>query len=136
MAAAAGVVVLAGLAVGGWRAHWPAAVFGAANSKAPAAVAVARGVPAGAVHVVTDLSSRDLATVRGALAASYAGRVSAASLAPAGTRIQVQPGTWRQRGPAASVRAAVTVPGRAPVTEVVYLVREEGQWRILFTGAP
>jgi hypothetical protein len=136
---AAAVVVFAALVVTGWREHWPPAVFGPANSSArttSASAAVIHGVPADAARVVTNLASRDPAVVRGSLAAGYSAQVNVAALAPAGTRIRVQPGTWQQRGDAASLRASVTVPGRAPVSEVVYLVREEGQWRIVFTDAP
>lgn len=125
-AVTAAVVVLAALAAAGWREHWPPALFGRANSPAPA----------DAVRVVANLVSRSPAAVRDSLAAVYAAQVNSSVLAPAGTRIAVQPGTWQQHGTDASLRAVVTLPGRAPVTEVIYLVREEGQWRVLFTGAP
>jgi hypothetical protein len=29
----------------------------------------------------------------------------------------------------------VTLPGRAPLAETVYFVREEGRWRVLFADA-
>lgn len=45
---------------------------------------------------VTDLTSRNPATLRATLAAGYP--VNAADLAPAGTSIQVQPDTWQQQG--------------------------------------
>jgi hypothetical protein len=125
-AVAAAVVVLAALAVTGWREHWPAALFGRASSQAPA----------DATRAVANLVSRSPATVRDSLAAVYSAQVNSGVLAPAGTRIRVQPGTWQQHSTDASLRALVTVPGRAPVTEVVYLVREEGRWRVLFTDAP
>ncbi|MGH3222220.1 MAG: hypothetical protein ACRDPY_26595 [Streptosporangiaceae bacterium] len=73
--------------------------------------------------------------MRDSLAGVYSAQVDSSVVAPAGTRIAVQPGTWQQHGTDASLRAVVTVPGRAAVTEVVYLVREEGRWRVLFTGA-
>jgi hypothetical protein len=78
-----------------------------------------------------DLASRDPATVQSVLAAGY--DVSKSDLAPAGTSIRIEPGTWRQQGDDAAVLAVVTVPGHKPVTETVYLVRQEGQWRVLFT---
>jgi hypothetical protein len=70
------------------------------------------------------------------LAAVYSAQVNAATVAPTGTRVRVQSGTWQQRGPYARLRALVTVPGQESVTEVVYLVREGGRWKVLFTGAP
>jgi len=74
--------------------------------------------------------------VRDSLALSYSTQVNTAVLAPAGTQIRVQPGTWQQQGDEARLRAAVTVPGQRPVTEVVYLIREDGRWRVLFTDVP
>jgi len=134
-ALAAVVVVLGGLAATGWREHWPPALFGPASSHARTA-AVAHGAPAVAIRAVANLVSRSPATVRDSLAAIYSTQVNAAALAPAGTKIRVLPGTWQQHGTDGSLLALVTVPGRAPVTEVVYLVQEEGRWRVLFTGAP
>ena len=87
------------------------------------------------MSAVANLASRNPAKVRNSLVTAYSAQVNAATVAPAGTRIRVQPGTWQQRGTYASLQALVTVPGQAPVTEVVYLVREEGQWRVLFTDA-
>jgi hypothetical protein len=110
-------------------------LFGSAKAQ-PQTESADAGAPADAMRAVTNLASRNPAEVRNALAATYSAQVNAAVLAPAGTRIHVQPGTWQQRGSDASLRALVTVPGRAPVTEVVYLVREEGRWRVLFTDAP
>jgi hypothetical protein len=123
---AAAVVVLAALGAAGWREHWPLALFGHANSPAPA----------DAVRAVANLVSRSPATVRDSLAAVYSAQVNSSVLAPAGTQIAVQPGTWQQHGADASLRAVVTLPGRTPETEVVYLVREEGLWRVQFTSAP
>jgi hypothetical protein len=82
------------------------------------------------------LVSRNPAAVRTALASASTGQNNLAVLAPAGTRIRVQPGTWQEHGDMARLRAVVTMPHKAPVTEVVYLIREGGQWRVLFTGAP
>lgn len=111
----------------------------AACSSSPYSAPKAAGpgrVPADATRVVTSLVSRDPATLKKALAISYSAYVNAAAVAPAGTRISVQPGTWQQHGGEARLRALVTVPGRSPVTEMIYLVREEGQWRVLFTDVP
>lgn len=93
-------------------------------------------VPAAAARVATNVVSRDPATVRNSLAFIYSTQVNAAALAPTGTQMRVQPGTWQQNGDEARLRAVVTVPHRKPVTEVIYLVREEGQWRVLFIDAP
>jgi hypothetical protein len=93
-------------------------------------------VPAAAAKVVVNVVARDPAAVRASLARTYSAQVSAATLAPAGTKIRVVQGTWQQIGDEARLRAVVTMPGRAPATEMVYLVREEGQWRVLFTDAP
>jgi len=131
-ASIATVIIVAALAVAGWREGWPPAVFGSGSSS----TAAVHGVPTAAVSAVANLVSRDLASVRDALAIGYSGQISAADLAPAGTHIQVQPNTWEQHDGDARLRAMVTVPGRAPVTEVIYLVREGGRWRILFTDAP
>jgi hypothetical protein len=131
----AAVVALAALAAIGWREHWPPALFGPANAQART-TGVVHGVPVAAVRVVANLVSRNPATVRGSLAAIYSAQVNTAVLAPAGTRIRVQPSTWLQRGSDASLRALVTVPGRATVAEVVYLMQEEGRWRVLFTDVP
>lgn len=79
---------------------------------------------------VTNLTSRNPAALRGALAAGYP--VSPGDAAPAGTTIRVQPGTWKQRGGYATVRAVVTLPGHAPLTETIYFAWEEGRWRVLF----
>jgi hypothetical protein len=68
--------------------------------------------------------------LRAALVAGYP--VQAGDVAPAGTTIRVQPGTWRQQGDNAIMQAAVTLPGHAPLTETVYLLREEGRWLVLF----
>jgi hypothetical protein len=116
------VAVLGALVAAGWLAHWPPGVFGGA----------ARGVsaPADAVTAVTDLASRNPAALRAALVAGYP--VNAGDLAPAGTSIRVQPGTWRQQGNYATVQAVVTLPGRAPLAETVYFFLEEGRWRVLF----
>jgi hypothetical protein len=131
------VILLAVLVVTGWIEHWPPAVFGPSNPAAQAASkSVTRDAPVSAVKVVVNLASRDTAIVRNSLAVSYSMQVSTAVLAPAGTRIRVLPGTWQQYGADASLRAVVSVPGRAPVTELIYLVREEGRWRVLFTDAP
>jgi len=113
--------VLGALAVAGWLAHWPSDVFGGSASAS---------APADAVIVVTDLTARNPATLRAALATGYP--VKAGDVAPAGTSIRVQPGTWRQQGDYAIVQAVVTLPGRAPLTETVYLVRREGRWLVLF----
>ena len=67
------VAVLGALTVAGWLAHWPSGVFGGSTSSASA--------PAEAVTTVTDLTSRNPATLRAALAAGYP--VNAADLAPA-----------------------------------------------------
>ena len=141
------VAVLGALALCGWLAHWPAGLFGgsargvsstraAAPSEASASAHPAStgptdtSVPAGAVAAVTDLTSRNPATLSAALAAGYP--VSADDVAPVGTIIRVQPGTWQQRGDYATVRAVVTLPGRAPLPETIYFIREEGRWRVLF----
>jgi hypothetical protein len=58
-------------------------------------------------------------------------QVKSGALAPPGTQILVQPGTWQQHGDEARLRAVVTVPHHKPVSELVYLVREDGQWRVL-----
>jgi hypothetical protein len=119
------VAVLGALAVAGWLAHWPSGVFGGS----------ARGVstPTDAATAVTDLTSRNPATVRAALVAGYP--VNAGDIAPAGTSIRLRPGTWRQQGGYATVQAVVTLRGRAPLAETVYFVREEGRWRVLFADA-
>jgi hypothetical protein len=65
-----------------------------------------------------------------ALAIGYP--VNAGDIAPAGTTIRVQPGTWRQDGDYAIVQAVVTLPGHAPAAETVYFMREEGRWRVMF----
>lgn len=131
-ACAAGVLVLAALGVAGWMEHWPATLFGggsgAGSVNDPASASRA---PEGAAIAVANLASRDLATVRQSVATGY--QISAAALAPAGTRVLVQAGTWRQRGENASLRARVMMPGQAPVSELVYLVQQEGRWRVLFT---
>jgi hypothetical protein len=116
------VAVLGALAVAGWLAQWPSGVFGGSARDA--------GTPADVGTAVTDLASQNLVTVRAALVAGYP--VSAGDVAPAGTSIRVQPGTWRQRGDRATVQAVVTLPGRAPLAETVYFVHEEGRWRVLF----
>ena|SRR5690348_1312690 len=118
----AAVAVLGALAVAGWLAHWPSGVFGGS----------ARGVspPTDAVTAVTDLTSRNPATLRAALATGYP--VNASDLAPAGTSIRVQPGTWQRQGEHATVQAVVTLPGRAPLAETIYFVRKEGRWLVLF----
>jgi hypothetical protein len=71
------VAVLGALAVAGWLAHWPSGVFGGS----------ARGVstPTDAATAVTDLTSRNPATVRAALVAGYP--VNAGDIAPAGTML-------------------------------------------------
>jgi hypothetical protein len=131
-ACAAGVLVLAALGIAGWVGHWPATLFGGGSGAGGVndSASVSRA-PEGAVMAVANLASRDLAAVRRSVAAGY--QVSAAALAPAGMRVQVQAGTWRQRGENASLRARVMMPGQAPVSELVYLVRQEGRWRVLFT---
>jgi hypothetical protein len=130
------VVVLAGLVGAGRLERWPAAVFGQTGPATGTESGSGVLVPADAARVVTNLMSRDTATVRESLATSYSAQVSPASLAPPGTMIRVQRGSWEQRGGNARLRAVVTMRGRAPVTEIVYLVREGGRWRVLFTGAP
>jgi hypothetical protein len=118
----AAVAVLGALAVAGWLAHWPSGVFGGSARSASA--------PADAVTAVTDLTSRDPATLRAVLATGYP--VNARDLAPAGTVIRVQPGTWQQQGDHATVQAAVTLPGRAPQAETIYFARKGGRWLVLF----
>lgn len=116
------VAVLGALALVGWLAHWPPGVFGTSARAASA--------PAGAVTAVADLTSRNPAAVRAALAAGFPLR--AGDVAPAGTSIRMQPGTWQQRGEYATVQAEVTMPGRAPQAETIYFAREGGRWRVLF----
>jgi hypothetical protein len=116
------VAVLGALTVAGWLAHWPSGVFGGSARSASA--------PAEAVTTVTDLTSRNPATLRAALAAGYP--VNAADLAPAGTSIQVQPGTWQQQGDYATVQAVVTLPGRAPLGETIYFLSRGERWLVLF----
>ena len=115
------VAVLGALAVAGWLAHWPSGVFGGSASAS---------APAEAVTAVTDLTARNPATLRAALAAGYP--VTAGDVAPAGTSIRVQPGTWRQQGDYATVQAVVALPGRPPLAETIYFVRKEGRWLVLF----
>jgi hypothetical protein len=124
------VAVLGALTLAGWLAHWPAGLFGGPARGVGAGGAAGAGAPAGAVAAVTGLASRNPAALRAALAAGYP--LSAGDLAPAGTSIRVQPGTWEQRGDYATVRAVVTLPGRARLAETVYFAREEGRWRVLF----
>jgi len=116
------VAVLGALAAAGWLAHWPSDVFGSPPHDV--------STPADAATAVTDLTSRNPATVRAALAADYP--VNAGNVAPAGTSIRVQPGTWRQHGDYATVHAVVTLPGRTPLAETVYFIREERRWHVLF----
>jgi hypothetical protein len=130
------VIVLAGLSGAGWLERWPAAVFGQKGPTTGPEFGPGVPVPADAARVVTNLTSRNAATVRESLATGYSAQVSPASLAPPGTVIRVQRGSWEQKGGDARLRAVVTMRGRAPVAEVVYLVREGGRWRVLFTGAP
>lgn len=115
------------------------AVGCAACSNSPAsrpAVPAPGPVPAAAAKVVVNVVARDPATVRAALVRAYSAQVSAAALAPAGTEIRVVRGTWQRIGNEARLRAVITMPGRAPVSEMVYLVRQEGQWRVLLTDVP
>src|SRR5450631_4193880 len=135
---AAIVVLAAALAVTGWREQWPRALFGAARSQASGSqgsrpAAPSGDAPVGAASAAAALASRDPAALRSALAQGYAVQVTAAALAPAGTRIRPELHTWVQRGDQASLRAVVMIPGRPPVTEVVYLTREGERWRVLFT---
>jgi hypothetical protein len=115
------VAVLGALAVAGWLVHWPSGVFGGSASIS---------APADALTAVTDLTSRNPSTLRAALVTGYP--VKSGDLAPVGTSIRVQPGTWRQQGDYAIMQAVVTLPGRAPLTETVYLVRKGGRWLVLF----
>jgi hypothetical protein len=142
------VAVLGGLVVACWLAHWPSGVFGGSarsfsvgGATASSAASARSGPtnansppnadgPADALAAVTGLASRNPAVLSAALAAGYP--VTGSDVAPAGTTIRVQPGTWQQRGDYATVRAVVTLPGRAPLSETVYLVRGEGRWRVLF----
>jgi hypothetical protein len=112
------VGVAGALVLAGWLAHWPVRT-GSAGTPPPAAVTA-----------VTGLTSRNSAALSAALAAGYP--VSAGDVAPAGTTIRVQPGTWEQKGDYATVRAVVTLPGRAPLAETIYFAQEEGRWRVLF----
>jgi hypothetical protein len=118
----AAVVVLGGLVLAGWLAHWPSGVSG--SSARPVSA------PAGAVTAVRSLTSRNPAALRVALAVGYP--VKAGDAASAGTTIRVRPGTWKQRGDYATVRAVVTLPGHAPLAETFYFAREGERWRVLF----
>ena len=91
--------------------------------------------PAAAAQVVKDVMSSNPDTVRNALVPELASLVTDRTTAPAGTRVAVQPRTWRQRSDIATVRVVITVPRRAAVTQVFYLEWEEGQWRVLFADA-
>jgi hypothetical protein len=127
------VAVLGALVLAGWLAHWPSGVFaGSPASGAAVADTASAGAsaPAGAVAAVTGLTSRNPATLRAALAAGYS--VGSGDVAPAGTTIRLQQGTWRQQGDYATVRAVATLRGRSPLAETVYFAREEGRWRVLF----
>ena len=131
--------------VAGWLTHWPSGVFGGSARSVSVGGATASSVasastgptsasaPADALAAVNGLTSRNPAVLSAALAAGYP--VSAGDVAPAGTTIRVQPGTWQQRGNYATVRAVVTLPGRAPLSETVYFVRGEGRWRVLFADS-
>jgi hypothetical protein len=128
------VAMFGALAVAGWLARWPPGVFGGASRNASAASAssgpIGASAPADAATAVADLASRSPATLRAALVTGYP--VNARDLAPPGTMIRMRPGTWRQQGDYATVQAVVALPEGTPASEIVYFVREEGRWRVLF----
>ncbi|MEU5048197.1 hypothetical protein [Streptomyces sp. NPDC021096] len=92
--------------------------------------------PDDATKALQNMVSRDPVTVRNSLSRRLADKASPSSLvAPAGARLDVQADSWKQKGDDAQLRAVVTMPQQDPVTTVFYLVREEGQWRVLFGEA-
>ncbi len=112
----------------------PTAPPGSASTPAQGSPAGgAASVPPDAAKAVSDVVSQDPAAVRSALAGSLAQLTPDGALAPNGTRIDVQPGSWQQTGDFATLTAVVTVPQQAPVTVLFHLVKEEGRWRVLMT---
>jgi hypothetical protein len=90
--------------------------------------------PAEAVTAATNLVARDLATVRSGMSRLMAARItSPTALTPAGSTLTVDRQSWRERGDNARLEIILESPGRRPVRHRLYLVREAGHWRILFS---
>lgn len=90
--------------------------------------------PTEAVAAVSNLVSGDLAKVRAGVSHFIAAKITSPTmLAPAGSTLQVDQRTWQRQGDNASLEAILTSPGQAPVRERIYLIREAGHWRVLFS---
>jgi hypothetical protein len=129
LSSAVAVILLVGLAV---------TVFTRTAHKRPDAKATqsttGAEVPTEAVTATANLVSGDLRTVRAGVSRLIASRItSPAMLAPTGSTLQVDRHSWHQRGDDASLEATLSSPGRAPVRERLYLIREAGHWRVLFS---
>jgi hypothetical protein len=99
-----------------------------------ATASAATDAPAEAVAAVTNLVSDDLSDVRAGVSQLIAAKITSPNtLAPAGSKLQVDQRSWQQAGDNASLEATLTSPGRAPVRQRIYLIREAGHWRVLFS---
>ncbi|QRP42785.1 hypothetical protein [Amycolatopsis sp. FDAARGOS 1241] len=89
--------------------------------------------PPQAVQAAQGLVSHDVTAVRASVTDLLATSLTPDDLAPAGTVLTVDKGTWKEDGNDASLQATVALPQQAPARVVVYLTRENGQWRVLST---
>jgi hypothetical protein len=77
----------------------------------------------------------NLDAVRSAVVNQFAPALTNGDAAPAATVIDVEPNSWRQDGDRGLVTGVVRVVGQPPAKRHFYLLRQGGQWRVLFTDS-
>lgn len=90
-------------------------------------------VPVQAAQAARGVVSQNLDVVRRSVASLYASHISAASLARPTVALKVTPGSWSQSGNHAMLEATVTRRGYPSRQVRIFLVREQGRWRVLDT---
>jgi hypothetical protein len=100
----------------------------------PAPRATPGTAPDDAVKTVEAFASSDVTTFRASLSSVTLAAAPDAVPPPPGTTVTIDRGSWRQRGDDAVVRVTGLDSDGKDVPTDVYLVREAGRWRVLFTA--
>jgi hypothetical protein len=125
VAAAVLVAILAGSIV-----LWIAARNGPAPTGEPDVV-LGGPVPAQAAQAARDVVSGDDGRMRAALSpALHEVLPGPDAIAPAGSTVELDAGSWYQQGTHAAATGTLTTPGRAPHRVAVGFVSVDDRWRV------